>query len=191
MDMQLALVVYVAITLIGLFISQRQRKNKVQKQSLQWKSIVRDFTAIISAFATAIAMGFALLEAALRENDILTFTQIILGTVIMIIGWAIAYLANREIGANWSPVVEKTERQELVTSGIYSLVRHPLYLSGLLILAGTNLYFSNKWAWIGFIIVFITVLFRIPVEERELVERYGDEYILYKQKTKAIIPWVF
>lgn len=190
MDIQLALAIYAANIVIGSCFSQSQRKN-IQRQSLQWKSIGRDFTAIISALATALAIGLAVLEAAMRKNTILTITEIIVGTVIIIISWVIACLPNRAIGTNWSPIIEKTERQKLVTTGICGLVRHPLYLSGLFILVGTNLYLSSKWSWIGLIITFITILFRIPIEERKLKERYGKEYILYMHKTKAILPWIF
>lgn len=166
------------------------RKHSRQKQSLQWKNIVKDSTAIIIMLATAIAMGLALFEAVLHD-EILQITPIIVGIVFIIIGWVIAYFANREIGVNWSPIIEKIKSQELVTSNIYSFVRHPLYLSGFCILIGTNLYFSNKWAWIGSVIAIITTLIRIPIEEKKLKERFGDEYTAYMKKTKAIIPWIF
>jgi protein-S-isoprenylcysteine O-methyltransferase Ste14 len=165
------------------------RKHSKQKES--WKSIVKDVTAIISALATAISMGLALLEVALREDAILQITLMIIGIVFLIIGWVVAYFANREIGANWSPIIQKTKRQELVRSNIYSFVRHPLYLSGFCILIGTNLYFSSKWAWMGAVIVIIITLIRIPIEEKKLIERFGDDYITYIKKTKAIIPWIF
>lgn len=189
MEIQLAIVIYIVLIVLGRFLSQMHRKHIGQKQS--WKSIVKDFTAIISVLATAIAMGLALLEAALREDAILQLIPIIIGVVFIIIGWVIAYFANREIGVNWSPIIEKTKRQELVTSNIYGFVRHPLYLSGFCILIGTNLYFSSKWAWIGSVIVVITILIRIPIEERNLKERFGDEYIAYMKKTKRIIPWIY
>ena len=191
MDMQLDLVIYIALIIIGRFISQRQRKSDRHKKTWQWKSLAKDITAIISVFATAIAMGLALFEAALRQDAISRITLTVIGAVIIIIGWIIAYYANREIGANWSPIIEKTKRQELVTSNIYSVVRHPLYLSGLCILIGTNLYFNSKWAWIGSVIAIITILFRIQIEEKKLKERFGEQYAKYMKNTKAIIPWIF
>jgi protein-S-isoprenylcysteine O-methyltransferase Ste14 len=103
---------------------------------------------------------------------------------------AIAYFANREIGVNWSPTIEKTQKQKLITSGIYGIVRHPLYLSGLLILVGTNIYFGSKWAWLGAILTLIALLLRIPVEEKHLIKRFGEAYIAYKRQTKAILPWI-
>jgi protein-S-isoprenylcysteine O-methyltransferase Ste14 len=188
MNMQLAIAIYIALIITGRFLSQRREK---QKLFTQWKSISKDYTAIISLLATAIAMGLALLEATLSEDADLQVTLIIIGIVVMIIGWVVAFYANREIRKNWSPIIEKTKSQELVTSGIYSLIRHPLYFSGLCILSGTNLYFCSKWAWTGLILALITILIRIFIEEKKLKERFGDVYTSYMQKTKVLIPWIF
>ena len=105
-------------------------------------------------------------------------------------GYWVAYAANRTISKNWSPTVDKTQKQNLVTSGVYSTIRHPLYLSGLLILVGTNIYFGSSWAWVGVLLVLIVILIRLPIEERHLAVRFGQEYITYRERTKAILPWM-
>jgi len=128
----------------GRFLSQRQRRNK-QSLSSQWQSIVNDPTAVISGLLMAIAIGMALIEATLRQNTALQLNTALVGVAILVVSWGIAYFANREIGIDWSPTIEKTQKQKLVTSGIYGIIRHPLYLSGLLILVGTNVYFGSKW----------------------------------------------
>jgi protein-S-isoprenylcysteine O-methyltransferase Ste14 len=115
----------------------------------------------------------------------------ITGLMMIIFGALCGYLANREIAENWSPIIEKSPTQRLITSGIYGVVRHPLYSSGLLILAGTNTYFGSQWSWLGTIIVLAGILCRIPLEEKKLIDRFGLEYITYRQQTKAILPWIF
>lgn len=109
---------------------------------------------------------------------------------ILVVSWGIAYFANREIGIDWSPTIEKTQKQKLVTSGIYGIIKHPLYLSGLLILVGTNVYFGSKWAWLATTLVLIAILLRIPIEQKHLRERFGEEYIAYKRRRKTILPWI-
>ncbi|HHX51439.1 MAG TPA: isoprenylcysteine carboxylmethyltransferase family protein, partial [Clostridia bacterium] len=89
------------------------------------------------------------------------------------------------------PIIEKREDQKLITSGIYGMVRHPLYLSGLLILAGTNIYFGSKWAWVGTVAAMVIILVRIPLEEKKLIKRFSQEYISYRRHTKRILPWIF
>lgn len=76
-----------------------------------------------------------------------------------------------------------------MTTGVYSVVRHPLYLSGILVLTGTNIYFESSWAWLGALPA-LALLIHVPIEERRLVERFGQEYIAYKKRTKAILPWI-
>jgi protein-S-isoprenylcysteine O-methyltransferase Ste14 len=73
---------------------------------------------------------------------------------------------------------------------VYSTIRHPLYLSGLLILVGTNIYFASSWGWVGVLPALIVILIRVPLEERYLVDRFGQEYIAYQKRSKVILPWI-
>ena len=177
---------YVAFLLIGRFIAQSQRKS--ESPLAQTQKIAKDPTAIIMAFSVFIGFGMPLLEASLRER----FTQAWLtaiGIGFMTVGFFITYYANRAIAENWSPVIDKTKEQKLIRSGIYSVIRHPLYSSGLLLLIGTNLYFSNSWSWLSTLLAFIITLYRIPVEEKQLKGRFGQAYADYKSRTKALIHW--
>ena len=181
------ILVYVAFLLVGRFISQSQRKSEGSlSQSLK---IAKDPTAILMAFSVLVGFGMPLLEASLHER----FTPawlIISGIIFMLIGFFITYYANRTIAENWSPVLDKTKEQRLIKSGIYSLVRHPLYFSGLLLLIGTNLFFGNSWSWLSTLLVFIITVYRIPIEENQLEGRFGQDYVDYRSRTKALIPWI-
>jgi protein-S-isoprenylcysteine O-methyltransferase Ste14 len=142
------------------------------------------------AFSVFVGFGAPLLEASLGERFAPVWSALS-GIICMAVGFLIAYYANRTIAKNWSPVIEKTKEQKLIQSGIYSAVRHPLYFSGLLLLIGTNLYFGNAWSWLSTILAAIVTLYRIPIEEKQLEERFGQEYADYKARTKALIPWVY
>lgn len=186
-----ALIIYIIVILAGRFFSQSQRKNRVSLSS-QLHSIVSDPSALTVMILTAAAIGMPIVEFSIQKSKAFSFSvAMLIGLVLIITGSVCAYSANKEIGEYWSPVVEKTQKQNLVTSGIYGIVRHPLYLSGLLILVGTNIYFGSKWSWAIAIITTAGILCRIPIEERHLTERFGEEYMIYKQKTKAILPWIF
>jgi hypothetical protein len=52
---------------------------------------------------------------------------------------------------------------------------------GLFILIGTNIYFVSSWAWISLLLALVVILIRVPIEERYLVERFGQEYIAYQK----------
>lgn len=79
----------------------------------------------------------------------------------------------------------------LVKSGIYGLIRHPLYLSIFLFGTGAMLKDPGKiqivLGGINMIAVFITA----RIEEGEMIEKFGDEYRQYMKETKMFVPWVF
>ncbi|MGE5485027.1 MAG: hypothetical protein ACM3X4_08435 [Ignavibacteriales bacterium] len=54
-----------------------------------------------------------------------------------------------------------------------------MYLSELVNLVGTNIYFGSGWAWLGALAALAGILVRIPVEERRLQERFGAVYVAY------------
>ena len=80
------------------------------------------------------------------------------------------------------------ERGRLLTEGIYSEMRHPRYLAVLLGLLAYALMinYSGLYVLFGFSIVAVAVV--IALEEKELADRFGDEYLRYKARVPAIIP---
>jgi protein-S-isoprenylcysteine O-methyltransferase Ste14 len=183
------LIAYVVVMLIGRFVSQGQRKAK-RAPLPQSKAILKDWTALLAALSAAFGIALPVLEAALQETHVSNTWAILVGLAFIAAGYGVAYVANREISENWSATIDKTRGQNLVTSGVYSIVRHPLYLSGFLILVGTNIYFASTWAWVSVPLVLIVLLIRVPIEERYLVERFGQEYIDYQNRSKRILPWI-
>jgi protein-S-isoprenylcysteine O-methyltransferase Ste14 len=182
------LIAYVIVMLTCRFISQSQRKTKPSLLS-QSRVITKDWTAMLTALSAAVAIALSIIETTLRETTVVNNYPILAGLAFILTGWGVAYAANSAIGESWSPAIDKTKEQKLVTSGVYAFIRHPLYLSGLLILAGTNIYFRCSWAWFGALLALVVTLIRVPIEERRLVERFGQQYIDYQKRTKTILPW--
>jgi protein-S-isoprenylcysteine O-methyltransferase Ste14 len=183
------LIAYVIVMLTCRLISQRQRKTTPSLLS-QSQAIARDWTALLATLSASAGIALPIIETTLRETTVVNTGMILAGLALILTGWGVAYAANRAIGESWSPSIDKTTEQKLITSGVYALVRHPLYLSGLLILVGTNIYFRSRWAWLGALLALIVTLTRVPIEERRLAERFGQQYIAYQRQTKAILPWI-
>ncbi len=188
-DHQYTLLLFIALMCIGSLVCRGPRKASPARPS-QFREITKDPTALLGAAAVALAFALPVVEASLVRHQGLRLHTIIPGMVVIIIGFAINYSANREIGRSWSPSLEKTSDQSLVTTGIYAAIRHPLYLSGLLLGLGVNIYFGSRWAWLALLPASIIMLFRIPREERALEERFKEEYLNYKKRTKAVLPWI-
>jgi protein-S-isoprenylcysteine O-methyltransferase Ste14 len=112
-----------------------------------------------------------------------------LGLGLFAIGLGFAIWARVHIGRNWgTPMTQKSE-PELVTSGPYRLVRHPIY-SGVLI-AGLGTALALSWLWIIAVgLAAVYFLHSATVEERYLTGQFPEDYPAYKQSTKMFVPFI-
>ena len=112
------------------------------------------------------------------------------GLVLFALGLAFAVWARVHIGRNWGlPMTQKSE-SELVTSGPYRLVRHPIY-SGILT-AGIGTAVALNWLWLTVVaLAAVYFVYSALVEERYLADRFPDTYPAYKRSTRMLVPFVF
>lgn len=115
----------------------------------------------------------------------------ILITILLASGLVIAIAARRRLASNWSGQVAIQQGHELITRGLYGYVRYPIYAGILLIALGTGFSYDTLSAGIGFLIISIAVYLKLGDEERILSRHFGDEYLSYKQRTKALIPFLW
>ena len=113
------------------------------------------------------------------------------GVALVVFGFGLGFAiwARQHIGRNWgTPMTQKNE-PELVTSGPYCLVRHPIY-SGILVAAvGTAVALS--WWWLTAVgLACVYFLYSATVEERYLTDQFPDSYPMYKPSTKMLLPFI-
>lgn len=112
-----------------------------------------------------------------------------LGLALLGAGLAFAVWARTHIGRNWGTPMTRKDEPELVTSGPYRLVRHPIY-SGIL-LAGAGTAVALSWTWlIATALAAIYFVYSAFVEERYLTEQFPDSYRAYKKSTHMLVPFV-
>ena len=114
----------------------------------------------------------------------------IAGAVLTACGITFAVWARRHLGRNWSGRATMKIGHELVTSGPYHFVRHPIYTGVLTALFGSGLVDGPIWM-VVFLFGALTFIWRIRVEESYMVELFPDQYPAYRAKTKALIPAVW
>ena len=115
--------------------------------------------------------------------------QLTLGLVLLAGGLAFAVWGRVHIGRNWGTPMSRKAQPELVTSGPYSLVRHPIY-SGIL-LAGVGTAIALRWTWLfAVLLAAVYFIYSAHVEERDLTEQFPDAYPAYKRSTKMLVPFV-
>lgn len=111
------------------------------------------------------------------------------GAAVFAAGIALAVWARLRLGRNWGMPMTRKEEPELVTSGPYRLIRHPIYSGLLLAVLGTALATSL----IGLVLVAILgayFYYCASVEERNLATAFPAAYPAYRARTKMLIPFV-
>jgi protein-S-isoprenylcysteine O-methyltransferase Ste14 len=112
-----------------------------------------------------------------------------IGAVLFVSGLALAVWARIHLGRNWGmPMTEKAE-PELVTSGPYRFVRHPIYSGLLLALVGTALV-TNLIGLIIAAVVGVYFFYSAKTEEKNLTAAFPKAYPAYRTATKMLIPFV-
>jgi protein-S-isoprenylcysteine O-methyltransferase Ste14 len=113
-----------------------------------------------------------------------------MAAALTVIGTGLAIWARVFLGRNWSPRPAVKEQHELVTTGPYAYVRHPIYSGMLLAILGTAL--TGTVFGIG-VLVFASIIFfsRIGKEETIMLELFPNEYPVYQARTKRLVPFVW
>jgi len=113
-----------------------------------------------------------------------------IGLVLFALGLGFAISARVHIGRNWGTPMSQKVEPELVTSGPYRLVRHPIY-SGILV-AGLGTATALSWlAVIPIAMAGAYFVYGATVEERYLTTQFPDNYPAYKRSTKMLVPFIF
>lgn len=112
----------------------------------------------------------------------------VLGALLTMLGVAFACWARYVLGRNWSSVVQVKQDHELIQSGPYRWVRHPIYTGLLLAFLGTAMAIGEWRGLICVVIVAVSFWFKLKLEERWMRDNFGVAYENYMQRTKALIP---
>ena len=112
----------------------------------------------------------------------------LVGGPLGLVGLALFYWVFRHLGENVTPTAQIRENHTLVTSGPYRWVRHPMYSSGLVLFAAYSLLSANWFVAAMCGMAFVMLVIRLPTEEANLTERFGDEYRAYMQRTGKFLP---
>ncbi|HKY54807.1 MAG TPA: protein-S-isoprenylcysteine O-methyltransferase [Anaerolineales bacterium] len=112
-----------------------------------------------------------------------------LGVVLLAGALYIFWRAHTDLGLNWSPTLEIREEHELITRGIYGVIRHPMYASQWLLVIAQPLLLQNWIAGFLNLLLFIPFyIFRVKAEEQLMIEQFGDQYRSYMQNVGAVLP---
>ena len=102
---------------------------------------------------------------------------------VILISWVF-----RSLGRNLTDTVVTRAEHTLVTTGPYRWVRHPFYCATFLFLAAVSLVSANWGLAVAGGLTCVLIAIRTRTEEAKLIERFGDEYLAYMQRTGKFLP---
>ena len=186
-DLQLyANALWIAVGLIWLLAALNVKRTvAVQPTSSRAPQVVFVVAGFLLIFSRAFSFSFLArpLLPAVAEFPYLGF-------LLTITGIGFSFWARFFIGRNWSSDVTIKQDHQLIRSGPYRIVRHPIYFGFLLALLGTALLANELRAYLGVLLCAAGFHLKAAVEEKFMTQQFGSEYQQYRQQTKALIPFV-
>jgi protein-S-isoprenylcysteine O-methyltransferase Ste14 len=185
-----AVVVFLWFAFAGVFLLRKRPASAPDKVGVpsSWVGLILQ------------GLGFGIVWA-IRRSPVFTpivDEQFVLNIVLQILAillaaasvW-LAMSAIRELGKQWSLQARLLEGHKLVTTGVYRLVRHPIYTAMMGMLISTGLVFSHWIALATALVIFlIGTRIRTSIEERLLSDGFGKEYTDWKARVPGLIPFI-
>ena len=113
----------------------------------------------------------------------------IVGDVVCVLGVVIAITARRALAGNWSSAVTLKADHELIRTGAYRFVRHPIYTGILTLCLGSAIADGQLRGALAFVLMLVAFSIKARREEQLLMQHFAD-YAAYKREVKALIPFV-
>jgi protein-S-isoprenylcysteine O-methyltransferase Ste14 len=176
-----------AAFLLVWFVSAFNTKRTV---SLSWRSLWWRVGMIAAIALLAASGGHETIQfATFTATSPNAFLES-LGALICVIGVAFAIWARLHLGRNWGMPMSFKENPDLVSSGPYAYVRHPIYTGVLTAMLGAALVAGPFWL-LPFVFFGLYFNFAATKEEARMLETFPATYPAYKKRTKKLIPFVF
>jgi protein-S-isoprenylcysteine O-methyltransferase Ste14 len=168
-------------------IAARNVKPTRRRESLAGRMVTVVLTAL-----TAALLAFRGQKPHWLNTRFLPQTMVAywLGLLLVVLGLAFAVWARIHLGRNWSGTVTVKDDHELIRTGPYGLVRHPIYTGLLLAILGTAIAFGEWRGLLAFGFLTVAFLFKLRREERFMSESFPDDYPRYRAQVPALIPFI-
>ena len=175
------------IVFVAYWIASAFQQKKIAERQSVW-----------SALAHRIPLGlsyFLLVARRLPPPMNLTVTPHvdwtrIPGDFICVLGLFVTLWARRTLAGNWSGNVTFKQGHELIMTGPYRFVRHPIYTGLLVMSLGTALEIGRLHAWLALPAMTLAFWIKLTQEERVMLRYFPDKYPPYKKRVKALVPFI-
>lgn len=173
---------------LGKLINQKKKGIQTDQIGKGKTGFVR-LVELTMKVAAIIVLLVGVISIGLNTNSLPMYARII-GIALALAGDAVFICAVITMRDSWRAGVSETDKTELVTGGIYQISRNPAFLGFDLVYIGILLIFFN---WGLFVVsVFAIIMFHLQivnVEEKFLIETFGEEYLAYRRKVNQYLGW--
>lgn len=192
----MALISYITLTVLifgfRVAIQKKHTGDTGLRVSTQLSSPIQKVATYLQIFVLLAILSIVILDSLDMLMPHFEFATVgnIIGLTLCAIGAALTMVSQYQMGKSWRIGVDETEKTELVTHGMFSVSRNPIYFGMLIVGLGFMVLVPHAFMVICFILAFIGIDLQVrQIEEPHLVRVFGDEYVEYTNRTNRYIPW--
>lgn len=186
------LLIVLGVTFFGLLhsgVSALRVKSKIiDRYGKEGYSRIFNTASVVSFILAFLSMQFwdwLYFTVSFNLSTLLFMTT---GGVLVVVAMYLAMLASRVISVSTVADMRTDRLPELVTDGLYSRIRHPLYLATVLMFAGLAFMYPFPRVIVFALGMIVYTMVGALLEERKLIAHYGQEYLEYKKQAGFILP---
>ncbi len=189
MTLNIAVILVCLVWIVSEIILARVRHSEQIDSKERDKSSLR---FLWMAILTSVTLGILVGLSGIGFTPVKGRLASVSGLVLIVLGLSVRWTAILTLKRYFTVDVSIVSGQQIISQGIYKIIRHPAYAGSLLSFLGLGVSYSN---WLSMLVIFIPVLAaflnRIRVEEKALTEVFGNEYTEYCKKTKRLVPGIY
>jgi protein-S-isoprenylcysteine O-methyltransferase Ste14 len=180
---------------IGWFVLRMQPRRRAKQTPVRYsRRGLREYVLLVASLTGLGIIPVVYIAAHFPRSADYPFVPVLsyLGIAVDVACLWLFHRTHRDLGHNWSVSLDVRERHTLVTTGVYALMRHPMY-TGFWLMAVAQLLLLPNWAAglagvVGFGILYFG---RVRREEEMMIASFGDEYRSYMRRTARVVPWLY
>jgi len=113
------------------------------------------------------------------------------GLALFVGGTILRQVGKRTLGKYYSYGLRTLKDQRVIQHGVYRYVRHPITMAAMIYTPAMPLVLSSLYGFVVMLGIVPLFLYRIGIEEKMLIEKFGPEYKDYMKRTKRLIPFIY
>ncbi|MHA2353499.1 MAG: methyltransferase family protein [Candidatus Thorarchaeota archaeon] len=188
------IIIFLASTLFGLqhsgLSALRVKSRIIDRWGKEGYARIFNATSILTLLIAFLSMNFWDWIYFITQPALIQPVFLILGVISGLTGVVLAMKASSVIDVSTVADMRTDRKAELITDGIYSRIRHPLYLATILVFSALALVYPFPVVIVFSLSLIGYTMIGAYFEERKLLKHYGDDYIEYKKTAGFILPRV-